>query len=210
MTPAWEASIVALWAFVLVAAFLLIGALRQIGLINLRLGPDPGALVTTQGLERGTQAPSFRAVDVISRESVSSSALGTLPRVLTFISTTCMSCRAVLEGLNEVVATRNGKFDFVVICRDGPTACRGLADLMAVRARVLADPSGDVERAYQVEMTPFVVASSPCLRKRDRCKGIGCGPIHPRRRPVGESAIAPQWPQLPGWFLSRARALGWL
>lgn len=40
-----------LWIVVLVMAFLLLGSLRQIGLLQLRLGDDPGALITRSGLD---------------------------------------------------------------------------------------------------------------------------------------------------------------
>ena len=54
MSGVWLASYVVLWLVVLVLAFLLAGALRQLGLLQLRLGDDPGALITDTGLKRGT------------------------------------------------------------------------------------------------------------------------------------------------------------
>ena len=62
MSGVWLASYIVLWLVVLVLAFLLAGALRQLGLLQLRLGDDPGALITDTGLERGTIAPDFTAV----------------------------------------------------------------------------------------------------------------------------------------------------
>src|SRR6266487_2095326 len=45
MSGVWLASYVVLWVVVLLLAFLLAGALRQLGLLQLRLGDDPGALI---------------------------------------------------------------------------------------------------------------------------------------------------------------------
>lgn len=53
------ASVVILWVAVAIVGFLLAGTLRQVGLIQLRLGADPGALITQGGLDRGTLAPKF-------------------------------------------------------------------------------------------------------------------------------------------------------
>ena len=64
MSEVWAASIIVLWVLVLFLAFLLMGALRQLGLLQLRLGNDPGALVTRSGLDRGTLAPDFTALPV--------------------------------------------------------------------------------------------------------------------------------------------------
>ncbi len=156
MSGVWAASVVALWVFTLFVGFLLIGALRQIGLINLRLGPDQGALLITDvGLDRGTPAPDFRSIDASNGEVIHYGDLPALRRVLAFVSPTCMACRGVIEGLNEVAAVRKD-LDFVVVCRDLVDACRGLADVTGLRARMLVDPTGEAEDLYQVTMTPFV------------------------------------------------------
>ena len=85
MSGVWLASFVVLWLIVLVLAFLLAGALRQLGLLQLRLGDDPGALITDTGLERGVRAPDFDAVDSETRDLVKLSGLEPkrlLPRLL--------------------------------------------------------------------------------------------------------------------------------
>ena len=70
----------------LVLAFLLAGALRQLGLLQLRLGDDPGALITDTGLERGVRAPDFDAVDSETRDLVKLSGLEAKPRMIVFAS----------------------------------------------------------------------------------------------------------------------------
>ena len=84
MSGVWLASYLVLWLVVLVLAFLLAGSLRQLGLMQLRLGDDPGALITDSGLERGAQAPEFIAADSETGEAVALSSLPAVPRLLVF------------------------------------------------------------------------------------------------------------------------------
>ena len=59
LSGVWLASYLVLWLVVLVLAFLLAGSLRQLGLIQLRLGDDPGALITDSGARaRAPRPPS--------------------------------------------------------------------------------------------------------------------------------------------------------
>lgn len=64
MSDLWIASSLVLWIVVLFGIFLLACTLRQLGLIQMRLGTDPGALITTGGLDRGSEIPDFSAPDV--------------------------------------------------------------------------------------------------------------------------------------------------
>ncbi len=75
-SPFWIASFVVLWLLVICMAFLLAGAFRELGLIRLRMGDDPGALITDEGLLRGALAPDFEGIDVLTREPVRSSGAG--------------------------------------------------------------------------------------------------------------------------------------
>lgn len=157
MTAVWMGSLLALWLFTLVLAFLLIGALRQIGIINLRLGPDQGALlITNVGLDRGAQAPNIVAVDALTDAVVNLADLPARPRVLTFVSPTCMSCHAVLRGLKDVIATRKDEIEFVAICQGQHEACVGMRDVAGVEVQMLLDPTAEISEQYGVSMTPFV------------------------------------------------------
>src|SRR6266516_3410689 len=138
MSGVWLASYVVLWVVVLLLAFLLAGALRQLGLLQLRLGDDPGALITDTGLERGAEAPDFTALGAESGELVSLSDLPAVPRMLVFASPGCLSCRELIPGLNEVRKTR-GDWDFVVVCRGELESCRRLGRMNGLEAPLLVD-----------------------------------------------------------------------
>lgn len=150
----WTASVAVLWLVVLFMAFLLAGALRQLGLLEMRLGEDGGALITQAGLERGRQAPDFG----FSTEGLQSKRLSELPkihRVLLFLNPTCVSCHQIARDLREVVGTRGPEFDFLVICRGDATSCNSLAVTAKLTSPLIVDPSGSIQEAYQVKYTPF-------------------------------------------------------
>jgi methylamine dehydrogenase accessory protein MauD len=155
MSGVWLASYVVLWLLVLVLAFLLAGALRQLGLLQLRLGDDPGALITDTGLERGTLAPDFTAVGAESSELVTLSELPPVPRMIVFASPGCLSCRELIPGLNEVRKTRAGEFDFLVICRGDVESCQAFGRMNRLEAPMVVDTNGQIEKDYLVTLTPF-------------------------------------------------------
>ncbi len=154
MSGVWLASYIVLWLVVLLLGFLLAGALRQLGLLQLRLGDDPGALITDTGLERGTDVPDFTALDAASGERVSLSDLPAVPRMLVFASPGCLSCRELIPGLNEVRKTR-GDWDFVVVCRGDLESCRRFGRMNGLEAPMVVDTTGQIEKDYAVTLTPF-------------------------------------------------------
>lgn len=146
---------IVLWVVVLLMAFLLAGALRELGLVQLRLGDDPGALITDAGLERGTPAPDFHAVDAENGAKYTLSELPKRARVLVFVSPTCASCRHLIPHLNEVSHTRGNEYHFLVLCKGDRAACSAMARRNGLKTQMLVDESGHIESAYQVTMTPL-------------------------------------------------------
>ena len=155
MSGVWLASYIVLWLVVLALAFLLAGSLRQLGLMQLRLGDDPGALITDSGLERGVQAPEFVAAHSETEQPVSLYELPQVPRLLVFASPGCLSCRELIPGLNEVRKTRSGEFDFLVICRGDIESCRSFGRMNRLEAPMVIDTNGQIEKDYMVTLTPF-------------------------------------------------------
>ena len=77
------------------------------------------------------------------------------PRVLVFASPGCLSCRELIPGLNEVRKTQKGEFDFLVICRGDVESCQGFGRINRLEATMLVDTNGQIEKDYQVTLTPF-------------------------------------------------------
>jgi methylamine dehydrogenase accessory protein MauD len=154
MSGVWLASYVVLWLLVLALAFLLAGALRQLGLLQLRLGDDPGALITDTGLERGTLAPDFTALQSETGKLVTLSELSPRARMLVFASPGCLSCRELIPGLNEVRKTRRD-MDFLVVCRGDTESCQAFGRMNRLEAPMVVDTNGQIEKDYLVTLTPF-------------------------------------------------------
>ena len=154
MSGVWLASYIVLWLVVLMLGFLLAGALRQLGLLQLRLGDDPGALITDSGLERGTLAPDFAGVDSETRELVTLSELAPKARMIVFTSPGCLSCRELIPGLNEVRKTRP-EYDFLVVCRGDIESCQSFGRMNRLEAPMVVDTNGQIEKDYLVTLTPF-------------------------------------------------------
>jgi len=144
-----------LWVLVLVIGFLLAGALRQIGIIHLRMGDDPGALITDDGLDRGTIAPDFEAIDADSEKIWRLSDLPNKPHLLVFLTPSCLACRRLIPHLNEVMATRGREVECLVICAGDLASCRSFRNLHSLKAQMLVDESGRVSNAYKASATPF-------------------------------------------------------
>lgn len=156
MDGVWQAAMVVLWLAVIFMAFLLAGALRQLGLMQLRLGGDPGALLSEEGLERGTVVPQFEALDVDTERMVKSVDLAPITRVLAFISTSCVACQKLIPHLNEVADTRRGEVDFLVICAGSTAQCSATKNSSNLGIRTVADQSTEIMTAFKVPATPFV------------------------------------------------------
>lgn len=155
----WMALLVVLWGVVLVMGFLLAGALREVGLLHLRLGADPGPLITDAGLPRGTAAPNFLARFADSRDIFDSSK-GGKTRLLMFLTSTCVACRQVIPHLNEFAIT-HPELEVLAICSGVEEACVKLARASHLRVPLLLDESSEISSLFQVMYTPFAYLLSP-------------------------------------------------
>jgi methylamine dehydrogenase accessory protein MauD len=150
----WIASLVVLWLVVLLEGFLLTGALRQIGLFQLRLGDDMGALITDTGLDRGAVGPDFDAIDTRTGEQVTLSGVLRGRAMVVFMTPTCLACRQLAPHLNEVIATHR-EISFAVVCTSDLESGRQFANRFAFKAPVLVEGSGHAARQWEVKVTPL-------------------------------------------------------
>lgn len=163
MNEVWVASTVALWVIVLIMAFLLAGALRELGILHMRFGTDAGALITEAGLERGTAAPPFSARDLETGEIVQVGS-PSRQRMIMFLTPSCVACTQVIPHLNEVMETHGDEFDFLVVCSGDDKACLNLARKNRLKTPILSDPDSSISSAYQVRYTPFGYVLDPTGR----------------------------------------------
>ena len=155
MSNLWIASYVGLWIIVAALVFVMMGLLRQLGLIQVRLGVDPGVLITEEGLKRGTEAPDFEAVDVQIQQPVKLSELRGRSVVLVFLTPNCLACRQLAPHLNEVARAYRDKAEVLAVCYGAGSTCEELARRLRLRTPVLADPDNKIAANYGVNATPF-------------------------------------------------------
>ena len=155
MSELWVASYVLLWVIVGILAFVCVGLLRQLGLVQLRLGGDPGVLITPEGIERGQRAPDFEALDVLRRLPVRLSDLAGSRLLLAFVSPSCLACHQLMPHLNDLSKEHSADLHVAIICYGTINASEEFARQNKITATVLADPTNGIAAAYGVQVTPF-------------------------------------------------------
>ncbi len=150
----WTASLITLWIVVLGMAFLLAGALRQLGLLRLRMGDDPGALITDEGLARGSLAPPFDALVADTGDRFTFTATADRVRVLVLLSIGCLACRQLAPHINEVAKT-HPEVEIVPLVTGDLDSARQFIRAAGVKGRVLVDVSATVPALYGTSMSPF-------------------------------------------------------
>ncbi|HET9014991.1 MAG TPA: redoxin domain-containing protein [Thermomicrobiaceae bacterium] len=155
MSGFWLGSYIALWVIIVMLSVIVMGLLRQLGLIQLRLGPEPGVLLTREGLERGTQAPDFEATNLNSNEPMRLGSLRGQRTVLVFVSPTCFSCRQLAPHLNEVRRNQEGHTHIVTICYGSQDTCSEFRAAYRLETPLLLDATNAIGKSYNVNMTPF-------------------------------------------------------
>jgi methylamine dehydrogenase accessory protein MauD len=155
MSTLWIASYIALWIIVAVLAIIVMGLLRQLGLIQLRLGIDPGVLITPEGLERGTAVPDFEARDVHAGDLIRLRDFRGQRVVLVFLTPTCVACRELAPHLNEVMHAYRGTIELLTVLYGAEASCMEFARQFKLQTRLLADPTNSIAASYDVRATPF-------------------------------------------------------
>lgn len=155
MNEIWLASYAILWVVVAMLSFVVVGLLRQLGLIQLRLGPDPGALITKEGLERGTSAPEFTLTDALTGASTRLADLRGRMVLLLFLTPTCISCRQLMPHLRDIAPERSRDIAVLTICHGSEATCGEFAQAFRLDVPVLVDGPNAIAASYDVRMTPF-------------------------------------------------------
>jgi methylamine dehydrogenase accessory protein MauD len=155
MSPWWLLSYVALWLVVLSLGFLLLGALRALGLLRWRLeqleATTPGR-TGRGGLRPGRKAPDFTLPCASGGEASLHDFAGR--RVfLVFTQSGCKPCHRVVPELNKL--QRRGDVQVLVVNNGelGPT--RQWAGEAGACFPVLAQQQFSVSKRYETYATPF-------------------------------------------------------
>lgn len=155
MSDLWLATYVLLWAVVVVQALFLLGVLRQLGVVQLRLGSDPGALITGFGLPRGSTAPDFELDDALNGQRRRLRDFLGRGLAVTFLSPTCILCKQLIPHLNGVYREYGGDTGMLVVCHGTHQGCAEFARLFRINPPVVIDMDGSVARSFGVQGYPF-------------------------------------------------------
>jgi methylamine dehydrogenase accessory protein MauD len=155
MSGIWLISYIALWILVVAMAIIVLGLVRQLGVIHLRLGPEDNLLVTRDGLELGSISPNFHATDVMSRKNITLEDLQGRQSVLIFVSPSCSPCQELLVDIKYFQKSKNGKINIIVISQSDFQTSMALAREHKLKIPVIADSEGLISNLYQVRATPF-------------------------------------------------------
>jgi methylamine dehydrogenase accessory protein MauD len=151
----WIASYILLWLIVAGMAFIMLGLLRQLGLIQARLGLEAGALITPEGMERGTKAPDFEGLELTTKKHIRFTELQGRRVLLIFLSPICVPCRALAPHLNEVSSRFRSQIETLAICQGSEDACIEFVKLSKLQTKLIADPANFIGASYNVKFTPF-------------------------------------------------------
>jgi methylamine dehydrogenase accessory protein MauD len=149
MSGWWLGSYIALWLLVAVLALLVIALARQVGTLQLRLGPRGALEVDDEGPPLG-EAPEPVATSDLDGRAITVGGPGE-PQLLLFVSPGCPVCREVLPAVRAV--SRAGRLTPYLIGDGDRSALREA--YQATGAPVAATP--ELVRAYAIPGTPYAV-----------------------------------------------------
>ena len=155
MSPWWLISFIALWLVALSLGFLLLGALRALGLLRWRLEQleaTTPSRIGRGGLKPGKTAPDFTLPSAAGGDMSLHDFAGR--RVfLVFTQSGCKPCHRVIPELNRL--QRGGEVLVLVVNNGEPEATRQWAAEARASFPVLVQQQHSVSRRYEMYATPF-------------------------------------------------------
>jgi methylamine dehydrogenase accessory protein MauD len=181
MIMLWLLSIVVLWIVVFFLSFLLLGALRALGLLSWRLeqleATTPKRL-GRDGLKPGKKAPDF-TLPSASGQEVSLHEFAGRKVLLVFTQSGCSPCKKIVPELNRL-----GAEEQVLVVNNGDLeAARTWSADAGARFPVLAQDKFSISKKYEVFATPFaflinekgVIASKGIINNRQHIRYVLSG-----------------------------------
>jgi methylamine dehydrogenase accessory protein MauD len=155
LMPVWLLIMfVALWVALLALAFLLLGALRALGLLSWRLEQLEATMPNRtgrSGLRIGKKAPEFTLAGA-SGNDISLRDFAGRQVLLVFTQAGCAPCHKVMPDLNQL---SDSNVQVLVVNNGDPRTTRQWAAEVKARFPVLAQERFNVSRRYEVFATPF-------------------------------------------------------
>jgi methylamine dehydrogenase accessory protein MauD len=148
-------SSIALWLVVMLLGFLLLGALRALGILKWQLEQLQATMPSRlgrDGLRLGKKAPAFTLPSTNGKELALSDYAGRKV-LLVFTQSGCSPCKAIVPELNRLA--QRGPHHVLVVNNADPDKTRAWAMEVDARFPVLAQENYDISKRFQAFATPF-------------------------------------------------------
>jgi methylamine dehydrogenase accessory protein MauD len=152
MNAAFFTSYVALWILVVLQTVVVVVAIRQIGVLHLRLG-GRGAMALSAGPPIGQSAPSFVGLDIDGKPVESPWNAGK-SSLLVFVSPGCGACPEVIPSIRAIRRSDRRHVEILLI-----SATPGDGNVEFARKShcpVIVD--SDLVSAYSIDAMPYAMA----------------------------------------------------
>jgi methylamine dehydrogenase accessory protein MauD len=144
-----------LWMVVIVQSILILGLLREVGLIQLRVGTQRAMGTRDQGLAPGSVAPDVRLEDALTGEPIRH---GTdRARMLVFLDPTCGVCHSMVGPVGILARAESDRLDVTAVCGAPAGDCREFLRDVRPYARIASDPDDEVKRLMRVSGSSFAI-----------------------------------------------------
>ncbi|MCC6076744.1 methylamine dehydrogenase accessory protein MauD [Pseudomonas sp. GCM10022188] len=143
---------VLLWGLLVALAFVVMGLVRQIGVLHGRLAPA-GALMVDKGVAVNDPAPKVTAADRKGRP-VNFGYPGEKSQLLFFLSPTCPICKSLLPAIKSIAKQQSDRIEVVYVSDGDMEAQQALiAEYELESATYVVGP--EVGMTYQIGKLPY-------------------------------------------------------
>lgn len=164
MSGLWLASYLVLWGLVVLVCLLLIGILRQLGLLQRQLALRPAEAKADSAIPALEHDGPAIGSPIVNLEAETINGFGRLilarrpereSTLLMFLSPMCETCQHVVEPLNAAAADAGRAVSPAVIMRADEHACRAFQSVFPLHLPVVCDREGTITMGLDIHRTPF-------------------------------------------------------
>lgn len=154
----WDVLVGVLWGFVLLEGLLLLGVLRQLGVLHRRIDALEAEENRPKGLGSGTSAPDF-TLPRLGGGRCSLREFRGRSVLVAFVHPTCQACLALLPHLDAVGERAGpGRTPVLIVSEGDRSVNERLYAELRLQAPMLLQAASEVADRFRVPYTPYVYA----------------------------------------------------
>lgn len=143
---------IVLAAVAFVQSILILGLMREVGLIQIRVGPAMAMATGDRGLVLGSETPTIDAIDVDGHEFAFGREYGFAHLV---VSPACGVCHELVGPIGILAKAEKDVLDVIVVCEARAADCKAFLNSLATRCRIVPDPEGRIRQIFRVDGSSF-------------------------------------------------------